>query len=702
MRGRGVTLEIFLNDLDTPWEKRPGFPAKIRFGNARIQSIFRLDTQEDLPLLMFEPEEISLFFGPEREQRRLISIDAVPDHLINAVLSIEDTRFYNHVGIDPKGVMRALLANLRSGAIRQGGSTITQQLAKNYFLTPTQSFSRKIKEFFIAIAMERLYEKNEILEIYLNEIYFGQKGSISVNGIGEAAAFYFDKSVGDLTLIESALLAGIIKAPNRYSPYKDADRARIRRNTVLTAMVKAGWLSKQKLEEWSLIPVKTSGFRRYRSKAPYFVDYVSKQLSVLYDPNALESLGLSIYTTLDTQVQMAAERALKRGLLLLEKRDPNLVRKNPKKALQGAIIVMQPKTGAILAMVGGRNYHLSQFNRVTQAKRQPGSTFKPFVYLRALETFTPVSWISNIPETLIINGEKWQPKNSKTMSERRLRLREALARSVNVATVNLAMLSGLDNIVATVKKFHFSTPIKPFPSMALGAFEVLPLELARAYSTFAAGGIQPFPLSLREVVDEKKETISQKYMTLSPVITPAKAFMMTSLLRSVVTDGTARSLKRLGVDFPIAGKTGTTNNYKDAWFIGYTPDLLALVWVGFDNGDPLNVGSTQAALPIFADLVKAIPHQISRTGFSMPQGVVKRWVCLDPVQPLIFSLCDQPVEEIFLKQNAPKTSLMPQSASKPSSMPQNAPKPTSMPQSAPKSSSTPRGAPDEAVDQKGP
>jgi penicillin-binding protein 1B len=645
-------LDIFLNDLKTPWTDRAGFLAQISFSQDRIGMIRRIDNGEPIPILELEPEEIMQFFGQERERRQLISIEQVPEHQIQAILAAEDHRFFQHHGVDWRGILRAMLTNLRHGTIRQGGSTITQQLAKNYFLTPERTFTRKLKELILALIIEFRYNKREILEIYLNEIYLGQKGSVAISGIGEASYFYFGKPVKKLTLSEAAVMAGLIKAPNHYSPYRDVARCRSRRDAVLNAMHRWEWISQTQLEDALIQPIKAVGFIVAEKKAPYFIDYLSQQLNTLYRPEDLASLGLSIYTTLDTQVQMAAEEALAKGLTRLEKSKPALQRTVPEEKLQGAIIVMQPKTGHILALVGGRDYSVSQFNRVTQARRQPGSAFKPMVYLTSLEQFTPTTLLSNDPKSYTVNGKQWEPQNFETVTEYTVSLQDALKKSYNLATVDLAMKTGLDRIVDLAAKFNFSTPIKPYPSLALGAFEVIPLELARAYCVFAAEGVQPYPLSLKGVVDENDRILEHQHLKIERLIPPAEAFIMTSMLQGVVKEGTARSLQRRGVTWPVAGKTGTTNDFRDAWFAGYTPDILALVWVGFDNGASIKATGAAAALPIWADLMKAIPQYRSEIEFKAPQGVERILVC--PVTGrLAVGGCPDPVEIYFLTGRTP-------------------------------------------------
>jgi penicillin-binding protein 1B len=654
MRISPSQLEIFLHDMKTPQQTREGFPAMVQFSGSRIGSIVHSRTGESIPLLELEPEELMLFFGPEREQRQLVSLDHVPRHLIHAVLAAEDSRFFEHRGLDPLGILRALYANLRSGDIRQGGSTITQQLAKNYFLTPERTLTRKIKEALMALIIEVMYDKNLILEIYLNEIYFGQKESVSVNGIGQASSFYFRKPVAELSLSEAAVLAGLIRAPNLYSPYIDKDRCRARRDSVLDAMHKHQWLTAEQLKAAMAAPLTTSGYEAYVRRAPYFMDYLSQQLASLYPPEALTSLGLSLFTTLDTQVQTAAEAALSQGLKRLEDANPRLKRKEPEKKLQGAIVVMQPKTGYILAMVGGRDYSASQFNRITQAKRQPGSAFKPFVFLSSLDSFTPASIFSNEPKTYRLNGKEWRPDNYTAVPETKVSMRDALSRSVNRATVDLVMKLGLDPVVQTASAFGFSTPLKPYPSIALGAFEIVPLELARAYCAFAADGVLPNPLSLKDLADEKGEVLERRHTSVQSVTSPGKAFLITSMLKSAVDQGTARSLKTMGIHFPVAGKTGTTNDFKDGWFVGYTPEIMALIWVGFDDGTSLEAPSSALTLPIWADLMNSIPQHLSGTWFKAPPDIAVETVCKESGQLALAYGCPATMEEVFLAENPPK------------------------------------------------
>ncbi len=653
MRFSKTSLEIYLHEFQSPFHEQKSDFVSIGFIENRVTDIARGGTK--VALLELEPEVLMLYFGPDRERRLLISIKQLPKHLLHAVMAAEDHGFYDHHGIEISGILRAVLTNLRELEFSQGGSTITQQLAKNYFLTPERTLTRKFKELLITGILEYKFDKDTILEMYLNEIYFGQEGSVSINGIGEAARFFFDKSAADLSVSESAVIAGLIKAPNLFSPHRNPERCMGRRNDVLDAMQKNGWISDETLQKEKAKPVKAAEYRGYSQQAPYFMDYLTGQLTSLYSREALSSEGLSIFTTIDTQVQAAAETALKKGLERLEAANPSLKRKTPGESLQGAVIVMQPKTGLILAMVGGRDYGISQFNRATHAKRQPGSAFKPFVYLAALDKYTPVSLLPNTPRTFTVNAKPWTPKNYYAQADPVVSFRKALVQSQNLATVNMAYDMGLEKVTQIAKTFHFSVPDDPYPSMALGTIEVEPLSLARAYCVFPADGVLPFPLSIREVADTTGKTLESRHAEIEQLTTPAKAYLMSDIMRDVVREGTAKSLKQLGVDWPVAGKTGTTNDAQDAWFVGYTPNLVTLVWVGFDNNDSVNATGATAALPIWADLMKSLPQYVSGEWLPMAEGVEKFDICADSGEIARQGCCPRVKEEIFLSDNQPET-----------------------------------------------
>jgi penicillin-binding protein 1B len=650
------SLEVHLRKFDFPGRSLPAQIVRFHFHENRL---LRMEgRQRDIAFLQLEPLEIARLFGPEKQSRLLISIQKAPRHLIDAVLAIEDRRFYEHPGVDWWGIARALWADLRAGRFVQGGSTITQQLIKNYFLEPERTLKRKIIEACMAITIELLYDKDEILEMYMNEIYMGQKGGVAIHGIGEAALYHFGRNVEDLTLPESATLAGMIRGPSQYSPLRYPKTAKERRNLVLKRMLELGKISPERYERAKGEPLRVVKKHLAVKIAPYFVDYVRHQLQDLYEPQVLETEGLSIYTTLHPEMASAAQEVVRSGLERLEKDFPALKKDASKSPLQAVLVVVQPKTGAVLALVGGRDYGESNFNRAFFAHRQPGSAIKPFVYLAALDEFTLVTWLSDRRVVYNIAGQEWSPRNYTGRYRGRVTLRQALEKSLNAATVHLAMSVGLEKIIDVLRSLGIQSPLKPFPSLALGAFEVTPLELAGAYAALDNDGQRPFLLSLKEVVSEKGEVQQRRNVDIVSVTTPAKAYLMTSLLEGVIERGTARSAKKLGIDFPCAGKTGTTSDYRDSWFVGYTPDLLALAWVGFDDNRSTHLSGATGALRIWTNFLNDIRHLIPSQPFHVPPGVVERTVCSDFGQ-LAGPYCLKKREEYFLAERVPENLHLP-------------------------------------------
>lgn len=612
---------------------------------ARIQS-----GDADLVFLEIEPLEIARLFGPERESRSLINIEQVPRHLIDSVTAIEDHRFYEHRGVDWVGISRALWMDLRARRVVQGGSTITQQLVKNYFLEPERSVKRKLLEASMAVIIEYMYEKDEILEMYMNEIYLGQRGSVSIHGMGEAARYYFGRNVEDLSLAESATLAGMIRAPNAYSPYSSARASQDRRNTVLRRMLELGKIDSEEYERARLDPLRVLRTTPPVSAASYFVDYVKHQLHELYETEALESEGLNIYTTLHPEMAIAAELAVREGLEEIERTRSDKGGSGLDAALQVVLIAVHPKTGAVLALVGGRDYGESSFNRALYAHRQPGSAIKPFVYLSALDKFTPVSRIPDERTVHVVNGQPWSPRNYDDRYRGEVSLREAVEESVNCATVHVALDIGLDNVIRTLRNLGIQSPLEPLPSLALGAFEVTPIELAGAYAALGNDGQKPYLLSLKEVVAEKGEIIERRNIDMVSVTSPAKAFLVTSLLQGVVDRGTGKSIRRMGIDFHCAAKTGTTNDYRDSWFVGYMTDLLVLVWVGYDDNRSTHLTGAQGAARIWARFVNQVRPWINPQPFRIPPGVVHRIVCRES-GALANTYCREKSLEFFLADN---------------------------------------------------
>ncbi len=644
------SLTVYFREFNFSGRNIPAQKVRFSFQQNRIATME--SDAGPLAVLELEPIEIARLFGPERESRILVSIRQVPRRLIDAVLAIEDHRFYEHGGVDFVGITRALWTDMWAGRVVQGGSTITQQLIKNYFLDSKRTFRRKIVEFCMSLIFEAYHSKDEILEMYLNEIYLGQRGSVAVHGVGEAARHYFGRNVEDLTLAEAALLAGVIRAPATYSPFADPAAAKDRRNTVLKRMLELGKITAQEYDKTIGEPVGAAEAFLPVKTAPYYVDYVRQQLHELYAPEVIETTGLNIYTSLQPEISFAAEEAVREGLQDLEKKYPKLRSNTQNGPLQAVLIAVQPKTGSVLALVGGRDYSRSNFNRALYAYRQPGSAIKPLVYLSALDQFSLTAWLPDEPVTFTVGDKTWSPQNYDGQYRGRVTLREALEHSLNVPTVHLALSVGLDKIIATAQDLGISSPIHPEPSLALGAFEVTPIELAGAYTTFDNDGERPYLLSLKEVVTDKGEVQQRRNMDLASVTTPAKSFLITDMLEGVMLRGTAKTAKQLGIDFPCAGKTGTTSEYRDSWFVGYTTDLLVLVWVGFDNNEPTQLSGAQGALTLWTKFFNRVRPWMNPEPFLVPQGVQERLICTASGQ-LAGPACPDKKTEFFLDERVP-------------------------------------------------
>jgi penicillin-binding protein 1B len=558
-----------------------------------------------------------------RDDYRPIQLADAPRVLVDAVLAAEDHRFFTHGALDLRSVARAALANLRGGKVTQGGSTITQQLVKIRLLTPERTVVRKLREAWLAMLVEWRYSKAQILEAYLNEIYLGQRGPIAIRGVGAAARAYFAKEAHQLTAGEAALLAGMIRAPNTNSPVLNPERARERRDSILARMRDLGSLDAAAFERGRREPVRALARPWPGQAAPYFADYVRQELEERFDR------GARVVTTLDLTMQRFAENAVARGLDQLETRLSRGRRGDPRARLQAALVAVDPTTGEIRALVGGRDYAASQFNRVTLARRQAGSAFKPFVYLAALRPrdgpppFTSASMVDDSPLTLMVDGKAWSPRNYESRYAGRVSVRKALELSLNSATVRISQAVGLPVIVETARELGFEGNLAPVPAVALGAFEVTPLAMAGAYVPFANAGTRPGATRSVRGVYRADATAIRPFQDNPPesVISPAEAYLITSLLEGVIRSGTANSVRALGVSGEVAGKTGTTNEGRDAWFVGYSSRLLAVVWVGFDDNRPHGLSGAQAALPIWADFMGQALGAYPAPAFDVPEGI---------------------------------------------------------------------------------
>ena len=656
----GRVLEIFLRDFSFPSGHVDAQCVRIRLEGGIIGEIRDLESGEEFFTLEIESELIAGLFSEIWEERTPVGIDEVPRHLVDAVVAIEDHRFFSHHGVDLFGVARAIRVNIGAGRVLQGGSTLTQQLVKNFYLTAEKSLWRKIVEAVMALMLEATYSKSEILECYLNEIYLGQRGAQGIYGVGEAARFYFGKPVQGLELHESALLAALIRSPGGYSPHRNAARIQKRRDIVLGKMLASGSIGSGEEARARACPIEVGAFVPQHNEAPYFVDFLTRDLKDHFPATALTSQGMRIFTTLDLQAQRAAERAVSKGLDSLEQSYPSLGKGRADSPLEGCLVALHPQTGHVLAMVGGRDYRASKFNRVTQALRQPGSVFKPFVYCAALQRpgagtrarFTPATLIEDAPLTVPDHSGPWSPRNYDGQYRGKVTIRRALEDSLNVPTVRLALAVGLDRISETAESFGLSRTDMVVPSLALGSVEATPLEMASAYSVFANGGVRAWPIAVKKVVDRYGNVLERRSMKVDRVTSPQVAHIITRILEGAVERGTGRGLARYGLAGGVAGKTGTTSDYQDAWFAGYTSDLLALVWIGFDRGGSLGITGAQGALPIWADFVLASGRATRRSGFMPPPGVVEIDICPESGE-MAASGCPDPLTETFLAGIAP-------------------------------------------------
>lgn len=560
-----------------------------------------------------EPEVLSNDLSFKAGQKQTLAYDEIPPVLVQAILSIEDQRFFRHAGLDPWGVARALLNKVSDDSGGQGGSTITQQLVKNTYLSPERTLRRKYSEAMLAFALEKRLTKQEIFALYCSEVYLGQRGAVAARGIKEAAQLYFGKQLGQLTLAEAATLAGMIQSPTRYSPLQNVEATIVRRQMVLDAMKRDGWITGEQASSASKEPIVLARVTNANSLAPYFVDYVNR----VADSEKSVSPGRQrIYTTIDLELQYLAETALKRQIDRLRSTH-NGEHGKP----QAALVALDPKTGHVLAMVGGRDYAESQLNRATDARRQPGSTFKPFVYAAALEDgISPVRTFTDAPREFVYDRNKvYRPDNyGGSYSMRDVTMRTALVNSLNVVTVDIALQTGLTRIANFSESLGLPRPER-YPSSALGTKEVTPLELAAAYAAFANGGRRVEPRVIASV--DNPPALHATSEDAPQVISPTTSYMITNMLSAVVDHGTARAARNVMRETAVAGKTGTS---RDGWFVGYTPNLVCVVWIGFDDNRQLGLTGAEAALPAWAEFIRGavgLRPELGGRNFECPEGI---------------------------------------------------------------------------------
>ncbi len=621
---KGSRLFVRTRAFHFPDGDQPSLRVSLRFRGAQISSVYDLEQETQLPLLRLDPVQIGSFYPGRKEDRTLIKLEQAPQILIDALLAVEDRNFYQHHGISPRAIARALWADIKAGRVVQGGSTITQQLVKNFFLSPERSILRKINEALMALILEARYSKDEILEAYLNEIYLGQDGARSIHGFGLASEFYFSRPLSDLELHHIALLVGLVRGPIYYNPRTHPKRAIRRRNLVLDLLYRQGKIDAKTLAQAKRKPLDvTPYFHRPSARHPAFLDLVKRQLGLEYQEEDLTSEGLKIFTSLDTQIQDALEQVAKRTLKGLEKG-------YRLKQLETSVIVTQQGSGEIVALIGGRDPRNAGFNRALDSVRPVGSLIKPAVYLTALEQperYTIVSPLEDKPVTLKNpDGSVWRPKNYDHKTHGTVPLYQALVHSYNLATIHLGLKLGLSHIAQTLRRLGVERPVKLYPSMLLGAASTTPLDVTQMYQTLANQGFATPLRAIRAVLSNDNEPLQRYPLTIRQTIDPAPVFILNTILQQVVRDGTgASAYSILPKDFTVAGKTGTTNDLRDSWFAGFSGDYLAVAWIGHDDNRPTRLTGARGALQLWALLMR----KISRQPLLLTQPDDIEWVWID-------------------------------------------------------------------------
>ena len=664
--------------------------AVIHFDKGQVSEISATGREGDgAQSYQLEPVLVTaLFEGSDRTKRQLIKFDDLPKDLVNAIVAIEDRRFFQHSGVNYYRLVEAGITDIMHGHRTQGGSTLTMQLSRGFFLTPEKTMKRKLTEMLIAIDLEQKFSKQRIFEMYANEVPMGQRGSFSIMGVGEASRAYFNKDVKNLTLPECALLAGIIQRPSYLSPYRHPERALERRNLVLDSMVETGAITREQADRAKATPLKLAPPNVEASDAPYFVDLVKDQLSNDHSENELNQQAMRIYTTIDPDLQRAAAEAVDEGMKLV---DEQVIKRRTKKIKVGtgktaatevkvengpmpqvALVALDPHTGEVLALVGGRNYGLSQLDHAV-AKRPTGSIFKPFVYAAAVNTalsgttlpvaspngestssavFTPATLIDDSPVSITYGDQVYEPRNYHDNYNGEVTARYALALSLNNATVRLAQEVGFDKVASLARAAGISS-VRATPSAALGSYDATPLEMAGAYTVFANSGTHLSPLMVKSVRDSKGQVLDDNQTDSRQVLDPRVAYVLTSMMESVINNGTGYPVRARGFTAPAAGKTGTSH---DAWFAGYTSNLLCIVWVGNDDYTDLKLAGGATAAPIWAEFMKRavkLPQYSDTREFPAPEGVVVEQI--DKItNKLATPACPQTYTVAFIAGTEPK------------------------------------------------
>ncbi len=628
---------------------RPELPFAVQFRGGKVARLTH--DGEPVDLVRLEPRLFGSVSSMDHEDRTLVRLDQVPQKLIHALLTVEDRDFYRHVGIDPRGLARALWANLSAGRVVQGGSTLTQQLVKNFYLTAERTLVRKLNEMIMAVLLEIHYEKTEILEAYLNEVYLGQAGGRAIHGFGLGSLFYFGRPLTELDLPEIALLVSLVRGPSFYNPHRHPERSRERRDLVLDKMAELGFIDRRTRQRATTAPLGVSSDAVQSALAyPAYLGFVRQQLRQDYREQDLRSEGLRIFTTLDPDVQQAAEAALRRRVTAIER-----ARKLAAGTLEAAAVVVRSDSGEVAAMVGARRSRFAGFNRALEARRPVGSLIKPAVYLAALQQphrYTLATLLEDAPLRVKQAGSPvWAPQNYDRRFHGQVLLIEALAQSYNVSTASLGMAVGVDNVIAVIRQLGISRRLQAFPSLLLGAVELTPIEVAQMYLTFASGGFRTPLRSIRSVLSQDQQPLARYPLSVEQVIEPGPMALLNHGLQEVVRSGTAQVLRgRFPDGIRVSGKTGTTDDYRDSWFAGYAGGYLTVVWLGRDDNEPVGLSGASGAMLVWADIMRRL--DLHSEEFPLPLDV--ELVAVDQgTGRLADTHCEDVIELPFIVGSAP-------------------------------------------------
>ncbi len=626
----GGQIDIFTRAFEHPSGRYPAQPIRVVISRSQIDSVVSLREARPLETAALEPELLTSVLSEQLENRSPVTLQQVPKHLQDAVVVTEDVRFWGHLGVDPFGILRALFKNVKAGGVEEGASTLTQQLVKNYYLTSERTMRRKITEAAMAVILDARYSKEEILEAYLNDIYLGRNRSISILGVGEASRFYFGKPVSEIGIAEAALLAGMIKSPNNYSPFNNPEQAMRQRNLTLQLMLKEKKITPEQFEKARSAKLPRKPFRQKTGLAsiPFYVDRVLQELATEYGIDDVKGRGLRIYTAIDLGAQDSAARIVDASLRSLEHSSRRLRNHEPR--LESALIHVDVPTGEIRALVGGRDYQRSQFNRALKSKRLVGSLFKPFIYLTAFEpslsnqNITPATQVSDTRFVLKRRwSQDWSPRNYEGRYMGTVTVAQALEQSLNAASVRVGLACGIEPIIKTARTLGVQTEMEDdHPAILLGAVGIPPMEMAEAYTTIARQGARMPLRAIRFVTDDRGRAVQGPAKADPEQVFPARdVYLLTHIMEGVVNSGTAARSRGMGFRKIAAGKTGTTNDKRDAWFIGFTPQTLTLTWVGYDDNDPTGLSGSDAAVPMWTRYMLAVTAGQPNTDFPVPSGI---------------------------------------------------------------------------------